>query len=168
MKTYDTIPGSTERDRLLVGVSEYSVVNGGETLVAYGLGACVAVALYDPAGVGGLAHAMLPRRTDGAGAADGKYVDAAIHAMLREMIEAGAGYGTVDARIVGGADIFQLEGLSAGAGGRNVAAAREELDGLDVPVVAEEVGGGRGRRVEFDTASGELLVRTVDCDARQL
>lgn len=168
MKTYGTLPDTEEDDWLLVRVSEYGVADGGETLIAHGLGACVAVALYAPAGVGGLAHAMLPRKADGAGTADGKFVDTAIHAMLREIIETGAGYGTVEARIVGGADIFHLDGLASDVGRRNVEAARDELETLGVPIVGEDVGGGRGRRVEFDTASGDLEVHTVDSDATQL
>lgn len=161
-------PDSTERNRLLVRVSEYSVTDSGQTLFAYGVGASVAIALYAPSGVGGLAHAMLPRKADGVGSADGKFVDTAIHSMLREIIGAGASYGTIEAQIAGGADIFQLEGLASDAGRRNVDAARDELKALDVPVVGEDVGGGRGRRVEFDTASGDLLVYTIDNDGIRL
>jgi chemotaxis protein CheD len=168
MKTYKTLPDTETGDNLLIRVSEYGVVDSGETLVAYGLGACVAIALYAPTGVGGLAHAMLPRKADGAGSADGKFVDSAIHAMLREIIETGAGYGTIEARIAGGADIFHLDGLASDAGKRNVEAARDELEALGVPIVGEDVGGGRGRRVEFDTASGDLVVHTVDSDAIRL
>lgn len=168
MKTYETLPDSEESDRLLVRVSEYSVADSGETLIAYGLGASVAIALYAPTGVGGLAHAMLPRKEDGVGSADGKFVDTAIHAMLREIIGAGAGYGTIDARIAGGANIFQLDGLASDAGQRNAEAARDELQALDVAVVGEDTGGQRGRRVEFDTASGDLVVHTIDSDATRL
>lgn len=39
---------------------------------------------------------------------------------------------------------------------------------LGAPIVGEDGGGGRGRRVEFDTASGELEVHTVESDATQL
>ncbi|MFC6961878.1 chemotaxis protein CheD [Halocatena marina] len=168
MKTYKKLPDSEESDRQLVRVSEYGVADSSETLIAYGLGASVAIALYAPTGVGGLAHAMLPRKDDGVGSADGKFVDTAIHAMLREMIGAGAGYGTVEAQIAGGADIFQLDGLATDAGRRNIEAARNELAALDVPIVAEDIGGGRGRRVEFDTASGDLVVHTIDSDAIRL
>lgn len=168
MKTYDTLPDTEKRDRRFVRVSEHRVTDGGETLIAYGLGASVAVALYDPSGVGGLAHAMLARKADGVGSADGKFVDTAIHAMLRGMVEKGAGYATIEAQIVGGADIFQLEGLAPNVGRRNVEAAREECNALDVPVVGEDIGGSRGRRVEFDTASGDLVVHTIDSDPTRL
>ena len=66
METYERDPDQPNPDRRFVGVSEYEVVADGTTLIAYGLGACVGLALYDPEhGVGGLAHAMLPRQSEG-------------------------------------------------------------------------------------------------------
>ncbi|MFB6130991.1 MAG: chemotaxis protein CheD [Salinigranum sp.] len=162
MRTFERDPDVPERDRVLVGVSEYRVADAGETLVVYGLGACVAVALYDSgAEIGALAHALLPARREGHDVAPGKFVDSAVRTMLREMVEAGAGYADVEARLVGGADVYELPDLSGDAGERNVAAARRELARLDIPVVAEAVGGTRGRAAEFDTATGTIRVRSV-------
>ncbi len=46
---------------VLVRVAEYRAARAGDVLVTLGLGSCVAVALHDAqAGVGGLAHVMLP------------------------------------------------------------------------------------------------------------
>lgn len=162
MKVYETQTDSESRDQLLVRASEYAVADNDETLIAYGLGASVACALWAPPGIGGLAHAMLPRQDDGAGTVDGKFLDTAIHAMLREMVGRGAGYGTIEARIAGGATLFELAGLDSEAGKRNIEAARDECAALDVPVIDEDVGGTNGRRVEFDTASGDFVVHTTD------
>lgn len=167
MKTFGSKPGyerDRQRDRLLVGVSDYVVAADGETLVAYGLGACVAVALYDPeSSVGALCHSMLPQEPTGGGAT-GKYVDAAIEAMLQEMVSVGAGYGSVHARIVGGADVFafaELADRAGEAGARNVQAARATLDRLGVEVVGDAVGGDHGRTAEFNTETGEVRVVTA-------
>jgi chemotaxis protein CheD len=169
VRTFDRDRAEPERDRILVGVSEHRVADGGETLVAYGLGACVAVALFDPgARVGALAHTLLPTREGNRDVAPAKFVDSAIRTMLTEMVEAGASYGAVEARLVGGADIFELPDLAKGAGERNVAAARRELDRLDVPIVGEATGGTRGRAAEFDTGRGRLAVRTVRSDSRTI
>lgn len=164
MRTYGTDDGSTiGRERVTVDVSSH-VVGKGETLVAYGLGACVAVALHDETvGVGGLAHIMLPERRGTSTGPDGKFVDSAIDAMLGKMVSAGATPDVVDARLVGGATIFELEDISA-AGQRNVRAARAKLETLDIPVVGEAVGGTCGRTVEFDTATGSATVDTVGSD----
>ena len=46
-------------------------------------------------------------------------------------------------------------------GARNVALARHLLEQLAIPVVAEDVGGSRGRKVLFRTDSGLALVRLI-------
>ena len=162
MKTYERNPAEPDPDRRFVGVSEYEVVADGTTLVAYGLGACVGLAIYDPErAVGGLAHSMLPRRSDGAGTSDGKYVDAAVETMLREAVSAGANFAEVEAYVVGGSDLLDLDDLPREVSRRNVEAAREGFAELDVPVKATDVGGSHGRTVEFDTGTGELRVITA-------
>lgn len=163
METFDGTPDGPDRDRIRVGVSDFVTAADGETLVAYGIGSTVAVAVYDPeAGVGGLGNAVLPRRGDGADGADGKFVDSAVRALVRRLAERGASFAGLRAKLAGGATIVEFEGLETGVGDANVVAAREELARLDVPVVGEAVGGTRGRTVEFDAAAGELLVVTVD------
>lgn len=164
MKTFGSadadVPGGP--DRVLVGVSNYAVAEDGETLVAYGLGACVAVVLYDAeADVGALAHTMLPHQP-AEGGSPGKYADEAVRTMLRELVARGGDYEAAEAWLVGGAEIFALPDIADGAGERNVAAAREQLAALGVPLAGTAVGGSRGRTVEFDTGAGEVRVSTAD------
>ncbi|MFC7080778.1 chemotaxis protein CheD [Halorussus caseinilyticus] len=162
METYESDPERPDRERRMVGVSEYEVVADGETLVAYGLGACVGLAVYDPeSAVGGLAHAMLPRRSEGDGTGDGKYVDAAVETMLREAVSAGASYTALEGYVVGGSDLLDLRELPREVSDDNVATARRAFAELDVPVEGEDVGGSRGRTVEFDTETGRIAVVTV-------
>jgi chemotaxis protein CheD len=163
VKTYQSEPTEPDRERLFVGVSEYAVAEHGETLVAYGLGACVGVLIHDPdAGVGGLAHPMLPRQEGAESATEAKYVDAAVERLLRETLAAGATYGNVEGYIVGGADLLDLPNLPKEVSGENVAVARSELNRLGVPVEAEAVGGSHGRTVEFDTGTGAVRVVTAE------
>ena len=167
MKTYGSEPGAPEPDPVQVGISEFVVSDTEQTLKSYGLGSCLAVALHDPnETVGGLAHVMLPDgdTNDAAENKPGKFADTAIRAMLRQMVEKGATYTDVEAKIAGGSDMFDFESFGEGVGQRNVDAARQELDKLGVPIVAEEVGGQRGRTVEFDTETGVLSIKTADGD----
>lgn len=163
MKTFDDDrEADLDRERIRVGVSQSVTVEDGETLVAYGVGSGVAVAVYDPAGVGALANTVLPESSAGADGATAKFVDTAVQAIVREVAAAGGSLADVRAWIVGGAEIMDLEDLEAGVGAENVRAARSELSRLGVPVEGEAVGGDRGRVVEFDTESGRVEVRTVD------
>lgn len=165
MKTYGTEPGTPTTDPLRVGISEFAVSDGSETMKSYGLGSCLAIALWDPgAEIGALAHVMLPSgdERDDSDRKPGKFADTAIRTMLRRMVEMGGDYTAVEAKVAGGSDMFEFDSFEEGVGKRNVEAARAELDKLGVPLVAEDVGGDRGRTVEFDAGSGVLSIRTPD------
>ncbi|MFC7047373.1 chemotaxis protein CheD [Halobacteriaceae archaeon GCM10025711] len=162
MKTYQRDPSVPERERLFVGVSEWDVASAGQTLVAYGLGACVAVVLYDPeARVGGLAHPMLPRQDEADSTNESKFVDPAVEHLLRETLAAGATYGSVEGYVVGGADLIDLPELPREVSERNAEVALAELDRLGVPVAGTDVGGTHGRTVELDVGTGALRVSTA-------
>ncbi|MFW5924150.1 MAG: chemotaxis protein CheD [archaeon] len=167
MRTYGSEPETPITEPVQVGISEFVVNDQGITLKAYGLGSCVAIALFDPdATVGALAHVMLPNgdENDSVDLKPGKFADTAIRAMLRRMVEEGADYTSVEAKLAGGSDMFEFESFGEGVGSRNVQAAKDELEKLGVPIVAEDVGGGRGRTVEFDTSTGVLTIRTASDD----
>src|ERR1043165_1098889 len=75
-----------------VGLGELHVLREGE-LVAYSLGSCVAICLYDPlVKVAGMAHVVLPAVPEkGAGTAPGKFADTAVPALLAAMEKARRG-----------------------------------------------------------------------------
>ncbi|QLK25462.1 chemotaxis protein CheD [Natrinema zhouii] len=165
MKTYGTEPGAPTP--VQVGISELIVSDGDDTLKSYGLGSCLAIALYDPGSeIGGLAHVMLPDgdAADNSDRKPGKYADTAIRALLRRMVEQGASYTTVEAKIAGGSDMFEFESFGDGVGQRNIAAAKEELEKLGVPLEGEDVGGEYGRTVEFTPGTGTLTIKSSDAD----
>lgn len=169
MKTYGSEPGAPQS--VQVGISELAVSDGNDTLRSYGLGSCLAIALYDlDSEIGGLAHTMLPDgdSADNSDVKPGKYADTAIRALLRRMVERGASYTTVEAKLAGGSDMFEFESFGDGVGERNVAAARAELEKLGVPIVAEDVGGDYGRTVEFTPESGTLLVKTASSEENEV
>jgi chemotaxis protein CheD len=163
MKTYGS-EADVEDGAIEIGIAEYAVTPNGAELSTFGLGSCVAVALYDPdSGVSGLAHVMLPRK-GGADDSDaiGKFADTAVKAMLAEMAEYGADRDNVRAKVVGGSEMFDFSGIAEGVGRRNVEAVERELDSHDVPIEAEDVGGDHGRSVRFDGDTGTLVLKTAE------
>jgi chemotaxis protein CheD len=151
--------------RLRVGISEFRVARAPAVLIAYGLGSCLGVILDDRQRcLGGMAHTLLPTPRPGVKEVRlAKFVDAAIRLMADELVSQGATPGCLTARLVGGANMF--EPLYAPAedsvGARNVRAARATLEALEIPLLAEDIGGSHGRTVEFDLTSGQVLVRSV-------
>ncbi|WP_435126218.1 chemotaxis protein CheD [Halobaculum sp. D14] len=156
-----TIDGAPRRK---VGLSEHGVATDGAVLVTSGLGSCLGVTLYHPrTETGGLLHAMLPAAADRPGP-ETKFVAEGVGLLVDELVDAGAARGELRAKLVGGAAILNLDlGDDAGSiGERNVAAAEAVLERLDVPVVADDTGGDRGRSIQFDTASGDLRISYAD------
>jgi len=151
-------------ERIVVGVGEYRVAQAGATLMAVGLGSCVAIVLHDPVHlVGGLAHALLPDPSAGRrGANPGRFVTTALPLLLEALGGAGADRTELNARIVGGATMFTaLSNGTSALGDRNVEAARLALARAGIRLVGEAVGGEYGRSVFFDVAVGRVRVTSV-------
>ncbi len=123
------------------------------------LGSCVAVCLYDRAtGVGGANHYLLP--DDGAGEQTSpRYGRAAIHSLLERVLRLGGVHSGLEAKIFGGASM--LKGTTSQLGMNNVKLAREIMREYSIPVVAEDVGGSRGRKLVFDLADGAAWVKVL-------
>jgi len=153
------------RERERVGISEYKTATAPMALVTYGLGSCLGITLYDPdMKLGGLAHTLLPKPRAGMDTSRmTKFVDASIGLMADELVAAGAVFQRLEAKIFGGANMFEAlqEWSGESIGQRNIACAREKLAELGIPLVAEDVGGNFGRTLVFNLASGKVTVKSV-------
>lgn len=142
-------------------------------LTIHGLGSCVALFIHDlTAGIGGLAHVLLPGPPGAGGAAvpanaaslePGRYAGTAVTAMVAESIRLGARAANLRARLAGGARMFACDvGTDRETvGDRNVAAILHALGAAGVAVAAIDVGGHRGRTVTADLAEGTLTIRML-------
>jgi chemotaxis protein CheD len=54
--------------------------------------------------------------------------------------------------------------LIDGIGARNAKSAKETLNKLAIPLLGAQVGGNRGRTVEFDLATGDMVVYCARVD----
>ena len=152
-------------EEILVRVADLRVGPADSVLITLGLGSCVAIVLHDPAaGVGGLAHVLLPSRSlSRTGENPGRFPQTAIPATLEAMAALGAERRRMVARLVGGAAMFAALAPSGSMqmGDRNVIASREVLSSLAIPIVGELVGGSVGRSVWFHVREGRVVVRIV-------
>ena len=132
----------------------------GAVLVSVGLGSCIGLALVCRRGRGcGLAHVMLPG-SEGRNAFDrpGKYADQAVPALLAGVGLLGAHATTLDAIVVGGAQMFTgATGMEIGA--RNEVAVRGALARAGVTVTAAATAGALGRTIRIHVADGTVTVR---------
>ncbi len=147
-----------------VGMAQFRVGAAPMKMMTMALGSCLGLVLYEAESrIGGLAHAMHPRRGNVKSNANrAKFVDSAIWFMVNRMIKHGARRDRITAKIFGGAKMFDHFIGSRGVlqiGEKNLITAREELKHLGIPIVAECVGGTRGRTIVFDVADGSVCVR---------
>ncbi len=183
----DGDPGKAWSERLViaqavnVGVAEYYVTHNPHVLASFGLGSCVAVALYDgKKNIGGLAHIMLPDSSSVSKKVNpGKYADTAIKAMVGEMERLGSRRRDIKAKIAGGACMFTVPGavnprnvpgpcLGMQIGERNIEAVRRVLEELKISLQAEDVGGNHGRTMRFDIADGKVIISSIKNGVREL
>ena len=166
---------SGESSGTMVGLGEAKAIRGGqpgECLVAYGLGSCVAVCLFDPKSqVAGMAHVVLPG-ADPNGAPNPKFARSALPALIKLMQAQGAGEprGYI-ARLAGGAQVLKLGGSGSlpRIGEQNAQAVQEALAAASITVQAADLGGGKGRSVWLDPReNGRIRVRTVGSGERYL
>lgn len=134
-------------------------------LTTLGLGSCVGIALYDPVKkVAGLAHIMLPSSQQARNNSNiAKFADTAIVKLVEDMVAIGADRSKIVAKLAGGAQMFSFNNTSEmlRIGARNVAASKEMLSLLNIPVISEDTGGNYGRTIEIHSEDGKLVIKTI-------
>ncbi|BDV41358.1 putative chemoreceptor glutamine deamidase CheD 3 [Geotalea uraniireducens] len=156
-----------------VGISEFRVASAPVVLMTYGLGSCVGIALYDPLmQTGALAHTLLPAPVRESDAIDrtAKFTCWAVELMVEALINSGCAAERLVAKLAGGATMFepQQRTTHGGIGERNVASARAALERSGIPLVAEDTGDDYGRSLEFNTATGIIMVRALQKPIKQI
>lgn len=140
--------------------------NPNDLLVAYGLGSCVAVCIYDPGTrVGGMLHALLPASPNGAATETNptKFVKEGVPILLKELTQKGASRSRLVVRLCGGAQMLASAQLNTtlNIGDRNVEAALDILKSSGLRVKNQVTGGHAGRTVKMNISTGKIVVRTL-------
>ncbi len=142
-----------------VGMAQVRVARDSGQLVAV-LGSCVGVAVFHPEShIGALAHVVLPD-SGGRGGSPSKYADTVLPLLIQLLGEAGARQGPYVVKLAGGASMFGRPG-NASIGEKNVRAILAAAERAGLTIAAKHLGGGKGRRVMLDCATGNFTVQIV-------
>ena len=125
------------------------------------LGSCVAVCLWDPViKRGGINHFMLPL-WNGQGLASPRYGNIAVTKLLEEMEVMGSARSNIEAKIFGGAEVLEMKQSNFKIGKRNIELAVKMLKQFNISIKAQSTGGKRGRKILFNTATGEVRMKYI-------
>ena len=152
-----------------VGMADLKVCRYPDSLTTIGLGSCVGIALYDSVTkITGLAHIMLPDSTAVKNNSNiAKFADTGIVETLRIMESMGASRMRIVAKIAGGANKFaQANNSTLKVGENNVAAVKEKLQELRIPIISEDTGLNYGRTVIIHSDDGAYEIRAVGKPAK--
>ncbi len=149
-----------------VGMADLKTCRVPDGLTTLGLGSCVGVVIRDTvAGVGGMAHVMLPDSTAirGDNLNIAKFADTAIVELVRQMEFLGAKRNRMEAKMAGGASMFAFKTQSSlvKIGERNAEACHAKLKELGIPVRAEDTGKDYGRTIIYYPETGVLEICAV-------
>lgn len=126
------------------------------------LGSCVSVCLWDPINkFGGINHFMLPF-WNGQGLLSPKYGNIAIEKLVKKMVNIGSNQKHLKAKIFGGGEVIDVQSLHFNIGERNVHIAQSMLEDYKIPIVSSSVGGKKGRKIQFNTNTGEVKQKFIE------
>lgn len=158
-------------DYTRVGIGELRTGKNDEVLAAFGIGSCIVVVCYDKYNaIAGMLHAMLPEKpkTKKNSFDDNKYLDSGMDNLIKEIIRMGASIKNIEAKIFGGAKMFDIETESAPIGERNIKKTKELLFAKAIPIVAEDTGSNYGRTIEFRIADKKAIIKSFKEGVKEL
>ncbi len=134
-----------------------------DTLVAHGLGACIALAIFDrTTSLAGMIHIVMPS-SDVQSKNDHpvRFADTGVPVFLKEFMRLGGNFAACKIVIAGGANmpsnsIFNI-------GDQNVLAVKKALSKFNLSVSGEDIGGNNGRTLNVDMKQGVISSRVFGC-----
>jgi chemotaxis protein CheD len=146
---------------MVAGIGEMVISSDVDAqLVAYGLGSCIGLAVWDPrVRVGGLAHFMLPSGPLSE-SSPVKFIDTGLDAFLRSIETKGALLSRCIIKSAGAAAMLTVGGGLA-IGKRNEAAMQAALSERGLRLSASAIGGNAGRTVQLGVGDGRFLIKSL-------
>lgn len=155
-----------------VGIGDLNIAKTPDKLITLGLGSCIGIALIDSINkIAGLSHIMLPDSKAFSNVNNPmKYADTAIPLLVQKLIVSGANKNNLKAKIAGGASMFSFADKSPimDIGRRNAEAVKSILKELNIPIIAEDVGGNKGRTMIVDPTTASVILRITGEGVKEL
>jgi chemotaxis protein CheD len=98
---------------------------------------------------------------NGQGLASPKYGNIAIEKLLQKLNQAGASHSDIIAKVFGGGEVLETLNNHFNVGKRNIELAQEMLGQFKIPITAQSTGGKLGRKIIFNSGTGEVSQRYV-------
>ncbi|MCI1943976.1 chemotaxis protein CheD [Clostridium luticellarii] len=161
-----------EIKEIKVGIADMNTASSPDKIITIGLGSCVGIALYNRRiNAGGLAHIMLPDSTQFSSKKNPmKFADLAVPMLIEKLERLGINKSELKAKIAGGASMFNFSDKSMimDIGRRNGDAVKNILQKYSIPILAEDLGGNKGRTMIFDTSNGVVRIKTVGIGMKEI
>lgn len=134
------------------------------------LGSCVSVTMFDrTSGVSMICHCLLPQCRNeipcDRDCADGfKYVECSIRRMINKFDSYNIKRSNIEVKVFGGADMFMAGGDNANSmaiGKQNIETALQIIKSERLNLIASDVGGYQGRKIFFNTYTGEVHLKRL-------
>ena len=130
------------------------------TAISTVVGSCVAISLHDRHRlVCGANHFQYPF-IGNKHKATARYGNVAVAALIEMMLHNGSKLKHLETQIFGGAHNADISPQNIGR--ENVGVARKAITRKKIPIVSEDVGGQKGRKVVIDTNTNQIIVVKVD------
>jgi chemotaxis protein CheD len=133
------------------------------------LGSCVAVTMFHKrSGQSAICHAVMPLCEQNGScsvycAEHSRYTDCIVRAMSGLFFEQGVKAKEIEVKLFGGSNGLGAAGdpTRSGVGKQNVTQARKALQERDLILKVSDVGGTEGRKLLFDTSTGEVMIKKL-------
>jgi chemotaxis protein CheD len=108
---------------------------------------------------------MLPEKP-GKKADSNRYLDSGIENLIKAMLEAGSGISSMDAKIFGGARMFDVKQEGDTIGDRNAKKAKAILEKKGIKITGQDTGNTYGRNIEYSINDRRAIVRSFMCGTK--
>ena len=141
------------------------------TLIKTVLGSCVAVTMFHRnTRLAAICHALMPACEKKGGCtayceSHSRYAECIIRRMAEGFFQRGIKAGEIEVKLFGGADSLSVDSgrkNSLRVGARNFEQARTSIEKEGLRLSGSDVGGSKGRKLFFDTYTGEVLLKRMN------